>query len=209
MELQFDPEEATAALRQADCRLAAIIRQAGPFTWRPKPSQRPFEALIMSIIHQQLSGIAAASIHRRVRALYAPREGLRPEDVLETPDEDLRGAGLSRAKVASIKDLARKALDGTVPSLARLRSMGDEAIIQRLVQVRGVGRWTVEMLLIFRLGRSDVLPATDLGVRKGFKATYHLAELPAPAEILAHGEKWRPWRSVASWYLWRAAEMGG
>jgi DNA-3-methyladenine glycosylase II len=133
--------------------------------------------------------------------------GLRPEDILGAPEEALRGAGLSGAKLAALKDLAAKTADGTVPTLARLRGMADEEIVERLTQVRGIGRWTVEMLLMFRLGRPDVLPVGDFAVRKGFALAYGLDESPKPKELLEYGERWRPYRSVASWYMWRAAEL--
>jgi 3-methyladenine DNA glycosylase/8-oxoguanine DNA glycosylase len=139
--------------------------------------------------------------------LFGGKRGVTPASIVKTSDPRLRGAGLSRAKVASVKDLAEKTLDGTVPSLARLQRMDDEEILTRLVSVRGIGRWTVEMLLIFRLGRPDVLPAGDLGVRRGFMLTYRKLELPPPAELLRHGQRWRPYRSVASWYLWRSVDL--
>jgi DNA-3-methyladenine glycosylase II len=132
---------------------------------------------------------------------------LHPAAILETPDEALRAAGMSRAKVAGVKDLAAKTLDGTVPSLARLRRMDDAEIVSRLVSVRGIGVWTVEMLLMFRLGRPDVLPVSDLGVRRGFMLTYKTPEMPAARQMTEHAERWRPYRSVASWYLWRAVEL--
>jgi DNA-3-methyladenine glycosylase II len=206
-EFVFDPAEATAALSRADKKLAKIIRRAGPFTLRPEKMQSPFEALLRAIVYQQLSGKAAATIYSRVEKLYPDRKSVRPEELLESPDADLRGAGLSRAKVAAAKDLAAKTLDGTVPTLARLRKMADTEILERLVQVRGIGIWSVEMLLIFRLGRPDVLPISDLGVRRGFMLTYGHAEMPAPKHLLEQGERWRPFRSVASWYLWRAVDL--
>jgi 3-methyladenine DNA glycosylase/8-oxoguanine DNA glycosylase len=141
-----------------------------------------------------------------VLALYHPRSHPRPEDILATPDDRLRGAGLSRNKTLAVKDLAAKSLDGTVPTLARLKRLDDEEIVERLSSVRGVGRWTVEMLLIFRLGRPDVLPATDYGVRKGFQRTFRTRGLPSSAQVLKRGERWRPYRSIASWYLWRSLE---
>ena len=159
-----------------------------------------------AIIYQQLSGKAAATIHGRLLALFPDGDGLAPQPLLDAPDDLLRGAGLSRAKVAAVRDLAAKTLDGTVPPLDILKTLDDEAIIQRLTAVRGVGRWTAEMLLIFRLGRPDVLPIHDLGVRRGFQRTYGLDVLPPPKALHAHGERWRPYRSVASWYLWRAAD---
>jgi DNA-3-methyladenine glycosylase II len=166
----------------------------------------PFEALARNIIYQQLHGKAAAAIHLRVLALFGKKR-LAPQDILQASEESLLGAGLSRAKLAALKDLAAKTLDGTVPTLARLRRMPDEEIIERLTQVRGIGRWTVEMLLIFRLGRPDVLPVGDFAVRKGFSLVYGIKELPKPKELIQYGERWRPFRSVASWYMWRATEL--
>lgn len=206
MELSFDPDRAVARLRRVDRDLGGVIKKVGPFTHRPRKMQSAFQALFRAIVYQQLSGKAAATILGRVTANY-PARGFTPAAVLATPDEVFRTAGMSRAKVLSVKDLAAKTLDGTVPGLARLVKMDDEGIISRLVQVRGIGVWTVEMLLIFRLGRPDVLPVSDLGVRKGFMLTYGLKELPDAQQMLDHGELWRPYRSVASWYMWRAVEL--
>ncbi len=207
MELAFDPEEAVARLRRADRTLARVIKEAGPFTHRPEKMQSPFQALLRAIVHQQLSGKAANTILQRVTALYPAGSTLKPEAILKTPDAKLRGAGLSRGKVLAVKDLAERVLDGVVPTLARLKKMEDEEIVSRLVQVRGIGRWSVEMLLMFKLGRPDVLPTSDFGVRKGFMLTYGRRDLPTPKELLEHGECWRPFRSVASWYLWRAVDL--
>ena len=157
--------------------------------------------------HQQLNGTAATTILRRVIALYPHRRFPQPEDLLETPDEHLRGAGLSRAKTASIKDIAAKTIDGVVPTKRAITKLSDAEIIERLTAIRGVGPWTVEMLLMFTLGRPDVLPVTDFGVRKGFALTYGLSELPAPRDLLDHGERWRPHRTTAAWYLWRAVDL--
>ena len=207
MELSYDPDEAVAHLSKTDRALARVIKKAGPFTHRPEKMQSPFQALLRAIVYQQLTGKAAATILGRVFDLHPGRGALAPADLLGTSDARLRGAGLSRAKVAAVKDLAARTLDGTVPTLARLKRMSDEEILSRLVEVRGVGPWTVEMLLIFRLGRPDVLPTSDFGVRKGFMLTYRKRELPAAKELLAHGERWRPFRSVASWYMWRAVDL--
>jgi DNA-3-methyladenine glycosylase II len=174
---------------------------------RPEAVQSPFEALAESIVYQQLTGKAASTILGRVVNLFRPRRFPRPQDLLEAPDALLRKAGLSRNKTAALKDLAAKAIDGTVPPLAKLKQLSDTEIIERLTAVRGVGPWTVEMLLIFRLARPDVLPATDYGVRKGFAKLRGLRELPTPKELLEYGERWRPFRSVASWYLWRALDL--
>src|SRR5690606_6278023 len=201
----YDPVVATAALRTADRRLGRLIDTVGPMTLRAEPTQSLFAALARSIVYQQLSGRAAATIHGRVLALF-PRRRIGPAALLALTTEQLRAAGLSAAKTAALQDLAIRTLAGTVPTLGRVRRMPDEEIIERLVQVRGVGRWTVEMLLIFRLGRPDVLPVTDLGVRKGFAAVLKLDELPDAETMTRRAERWRPWRSVASWYLWRAAD---
>jgi DNA-3-methyladenine glycosylase II len=205
--LAYDPELACGHLTGADPRLGELIARAGAFTMRPAPTQSMFGALAESIIYQQLSGRAAETILRRVVALYRPRRFPRPVDILETPSERLRAAGLSTAKTEAIKDLAARTLDGTVPSLLRVRRISDEEIIERLTTVRGVGRWTVEMLLLFRLGRPDVLPLGDLGVRKGFARTFDRRALRDPLVLRRRAERWRPYRSVASWYLWRALEL--
>ena len=174
---------------------------------RPAPAHSLFQVLIRSIVYQQLTGRAAATILGRVTRLFAPKRFPTPGDLLDIAPELLRGAGLSTAKTAALRDLAARALDGTVPTLSRVRRMHDEEIIERLTAVRGVGRWTVEMLLIFKLGRPDVLPVSDLGVRKGFALTFGSRKLPAPAIMHRRGKRWRPYRSVASWYLWRALEL--
>jgi 3-methyladenine DNA glycosylase/8-oxoguanine DNA glycosylase len=207
MHLTYDPEEAVAALSKSDRQLARVIRKAGPFTHRPPRGQSPFHSLLEAIVYQQLTGKAAATIFGRVAALYPGRGGPTAAALLKTRDEKLRAAGLSRGKVLAVKDLAAKTLEGVVPALAKLKRMPDDEILERLVEVRGVGPWTVEMLLIFRLGRPDVLPASDYGVRNGFKLTYRTKDLPGPKAILAHGERWRPYRSVAAWYLWRAVDL--
>ena len=200
-------EEAHQHLSASDKRLAALIARSHRYNIEPNLKVRPFDALAESIAYQQLSGKAAATIWKRVRAIFPKRKFLDPKLVLETPDEKLRAAGLSRSKVAALKDLAAKTIEGTVPTGRALAKMTDDEIIERLIQVRGIGRWTAEMLLLFELGRPDVWPVTDYGVRKGFARLYGLKELPTPKELLAHGEKWRPHRSVAAWYLWRAAEL--
>jgi 3-methyladenine DNA glycosylase/8-oxoguanine DNA glycosylase len=205
--LGYDPVFACRYLAEADSRLGELIEQAGPFTMRPTPTQSLFAALARSIVYQQLSGKAASTILGRTIRLFAPRRFPTPSDLLEAPAERLRGAGLSAAKAAALKDLAARTLDGTVPSLAQIRRLDDEAIIERLTEVRGIGRWTVEMLLIFRLGRPDVLPLTDLGVRKGFGLTFRRGRLPEASVMLRRAERWRPYRSVVSWYLWRALEL--
>ncbi len=198
--------EALAHLSAADKTLARLIKKVGPCTLKPKRRQ-PFEALVSAVTHQQLNGVAAMTILKRVIALYPGKRFPTPKDLLATPDERLRSAGLSRAKAAALKDLADKTLSGVVPSLRAVSRMSDAELVERLTAVRGVGPWTVEMLLMFTLGRPDVLPVGDFGVRKGFAVTYGLAELPTPKQLLAHGERWRPHRTTAAWYLWRALEL--
>jgi 3-methyladenine DNA glycosylase/8-oxoguanine DNA glycosylase len=205
--LTYDPDAACRHLTAVDPRLGALIARAGAFTMRPEPTQSLFAALVESIVYQQLSGKAAETILGRVIALYRPRRFPRPVDILETSVERLRAAGLSAAKAAAVKDLASRTLEGTVPSMARVRQMSDEEIIERLTTVRGIGRWTVEMLLLFRLGRPDVLPLGDLGVRKGFARTFNRRALLDPLVLHRRAERWRHYRSVASWYLWRALDL--
>ena len=219
MPRRLDHTAALEHLSRVDRKLARIIARSGPCHLQQETTQNIFEALLESIIYQQLNGKVAATITSRVKALFPEntkrirtRRGLvdgfpSPEQILAAPEELLRSAGLSRAKMLAIRDLAAKTLDGTVPTVKETHRMSDEDLIERLDSVRGVGRWTVEMLLIFRLGRPDVLAVDDYGIRNGFAKMHKLAELPKPKELLAYGERWRPYRSVASWYMWRAAEM--
>ena len=193
-------------LRASHPRMAELIARSRRYNIMPAVSVRPFDALAESIAYQQLSGRAAATIFGRVRALYPKRKWLDPEQLLATPDEALRAAGLSRAKTAALKDLAAKTIDGTVPAGRALIRMSDDEIITRLTTVRGIGRWTVEMLLLFDLGRPDVWPVDDYGVRKGFAKTFGRRKLPTPKQLMKLGEKWRPYRSVAAWYFWRALD---
>src|SRR5436305_13083492 len=194
-------------LSTTDPRVAALIARSLRYNIKPAPLIRPFDALAESIAYQQLSGKAAATIFGRVRALYPRRKFLDPKLVLATPDEKLRACGLSRSKVAALKDLAAKTLDGTVPTGRALLRMSDEEIIERLTAVRGIGRWTVEMLLLFDLGRLDVWPVADYGVQKGFAKTFSRKTLPTAKQFQKIGEKWRPYRSVAAWYFWRALDQ--
>jgi DNA-3-methyladenine glycosylase II len=175
---------------------------------KPHRQRTPFVALVTAVTHQQLNGTAAQTILKRMLALYPGKRFPTPEDVLATPDDRLRSAGLSRAKVAAIKDIAAKTVDGVIPeSRGAISKLTNEEILERLTSVRGVGPWTVEMLLMFTLGRLDVLPATDYGVRKGFALTFGWKDLPTPKELLEYGERWRPHRTTAAWYLWRALEL--
>jgi methylated-DNA-[protein]-cysteine S-methyltransferase len=206
-QLGFDPAVAVAHLRAGDPALKRLIDATGPLRMQLKTTPSIFVALAEAIVYQQLTGKAAATIFARVCALF-PRahEGPTAEHILRVSDARLRSAGLSRPKLLALRDLARRAQAGEIPTLDEVRRMDNEAIIERLTRVRGIGRWTVEMLLIFRLGRPDVLPADDYGVRKGFMFAFKKRELPAPKDLARHGERWQPYRTVASWYLWRAAE---
>lgn len=204
--LGFDPEVAVEHLRK-DPGLARLIEAAGPFRPRLLPARNVFDALARSIVHQQLSGRAAGIIHARLATLFPNGHlGLDPRRVLRAKVESLQQAGLSGPKIAALRALAEACLRGELPSFDEMREMSDEAIVERLTAQKGIGRWTVEMLLIFRLGRPDVWPVDDLGVRKGYALAFG-TELPAPKELEALGERFRPYRSVAAWYLWRAVEI--
>lgn len=206
MKPPYDAAAARRTLLRRDPVLGGMIRRIGPCTLSLRRPAAPFPALLRAIVYQQLSGKAANTIHTHVLALFPGRAHPSPEEFLAAPEVQLRGAGLSRNKMLAARDLAAKVLDGTVPSLRRLRAMSDEDIVEHLVQVRGIGRWTAEMLLIFNLGRPDVLPLDDLGVRKGFARAFDAD--PADRDALAaRGERWGPWRSVAAWYLWRIADI--
>lgn len=200
-------------LLKKDKKLAKIITHAGPCLIKVEEIHSPFASLAEAIIYQQLHGKAAASISQRVKNLFVESPNTvastfpHPHAFLEISDETLRSAGLSRAKMLAIKDLALKASEGYIPTVEEMAALSDDELIERLTAVRGIGRWTVEMMLIFRLGRLDIMPATDYGVRKGFAYTYMKKDLPKPSELLEYGKKWKPYQSVASWYLWRACEM--
>jgi methylated-DNA-[protein]-cysteine S-methyltransferase len=209
----FDPAVALAHVRASDPKMARLIDQVGPFEMKLDQTQSLFLALAEAIVFQQLHGKAAATIFGRVRALFPAKhgsdEGISPRAILAADEEVLRSAGLSRAKTLAIKDLSRRMEEGLLPTLAEVATMDDETVIARLTPVRGIGRWTVEMLLMFRLGRPDVLPVDDYGVRKGFQVTFGPKdddELPAKDVVAARGKRWAPYRSLASWYLWRAAD---
>jgi len=201
--LDFDPNVATEHLSAADAVLARAIGEIGPFRIEPRRSS-VFVALARAIVYQRLAGRAAAAIYARVCALFPEGEPT-PKRILNASDEELRGAGLSRSKMLSLRDLARRTAGGEIPTPSQIHHMDNEAIIERLTQIRGIGRWTAEMLLIFHLGRPDVLPVDDYGVRKGFAIAYN-RDLPSPKELAAFGERWKPYRTVASWYLWRVVE---
>ncbi len=194
-------------LSKVDKTLARLIRKVGPCTIKAETRCSPYESLVRSVAYQQLNGTAAATILGRVKALFPGKRFPKPEDLIAMPDEKLRAAGLSFAKIRAVKDIAAKTLGGIVPTTKEIRKLSNEEILTRLTTIRGVGPWTVEMLLMFRLGREDVFPVTDYGVRKGYATTYKLKELPSPKELLAHGEKWRPYRTTAAWYMWRALDL--
>ncbi|HWA93386.1 MAG TPA: DNA-3-methyladenine glycosylase, partial [Terracidiphilus sp.] len=206
--------DALAHLCASDAKLANLIQKVGAFGLTLDKSPSPFESLLEAILYQQLHGKAAATIHRRVREYFGGDPS--PQALLSTPDEPLRACGVSGNKTKALHDLAAKTIDGTVPTHRAILKMSDAEIVKRLTAVRGIGQWTVEMLLIFRLGRPDVLPVTDYGVRKGFALTFmrvpksrpmEAADLPKPEVVLKRGKKWAPYRSVASWYLWRACDL--
>jgi len=198
--------EAYAHLAKNSEVMSRLIRAHGPCTIVPEASHSPFRSLVRAVAHQQLNGTAAETILGRFVALFPGKRFPTPAQLATVSDDQLRASGFSWAKIASIRDIAAKTLDGTVPTARAIKKMADEDIVKRLTAVRGVGRWTVEMLLIFKFGRPDVLPADDFGVRTGFRVAYDLSEMPKPKELLLHGECWRPHRTTAAWYLWRAAE---
>ena len=197
--------EAVAALARCDRQLAAAIKLVGPCT-RARGRGSPYEALLSAIAHQQLHGNAAAAILGRFRALYGDGRYPTPAELVATPDATLRSVGLSRAKLAAMKDVAAKTLDGTVPERRAIVRLDDAAVIARLTEVRGVGRWTAEILLMFTLNRPDVLPVDDFGIREGFRLLHGKRLQPQPRWLARYGERWAPYRSTASWYLWRYVE---
>jgi DNA-3-methyladenine glycosylase II len=205
--LQFDPSAALAHLRAADSVLASVIERVGPFAIEMHVVDSLFEALLRSIIYQQLHAKAAASIHARVLAVLERHDGIQPAAVLAAPDAGLLGAGLSRAKLAAIRDLAAKCELGVVPTIREAHALTDDELVTRLTEVRGIGPWTVHMLLIFTLGRPDVMPTGDFAIRLAFKKLYRKRRDPKPDAILKHARCWQPFRSVASWYLWRSLEL--
>ena len=203
---EFDPQAAVAYLRHVDRGMDRLIQQVGALELPVKRSRSVFEYLIRSIVYQQLSGKAAATIHARLLALF-PNRRINPERLLKMPDNRLRSAGLSRSKCLALRDLAGRAHLGELPTTRQLRGLADQEIINQLTQIRGIGPWTVQMLLIFYLGRPDVLPAGDLGVRKGYQQLRGFKILPDPDKLERAGRRWRPYRSVATWYLWRGLDM--
>src|SRR3984893_2361382 len=208
-QLPFDLAAAMAHLSAKDEKLAPLIAEMAKFEVDMTAAQSPYEALMESITYQSISGKAAATIFARVKALGTNGRPPTPEQMLKLRKQTLRKAGLSGAKVLAMKDLARKTIEGIVPTREDACKMSDEELVERLVSVRGIGAWTVEMFLIFRLGRADVLPIHDLGVKKGWSVAYGKKHMPKPQELLKFGERWRPYRTVASWYMWRAFERAG
>ncbi|WP_158752348.1 DNA-3-methyladenine glycosylase [Acidobacterium sp. S8] len=215
--VRYDAALACRELAAADPKLGELIARAGPYSVKLKSQHSPFEALLESIIYQQLHGKAAAAILKRLLTLFGEIHPS-PEHLLQASDDMLRSVGLSASKSKALRDLAAKTLDGTVPTLIQIRRMPDDEIVERLTAVRGIGKWTVEMLLMFRLGRPNVFPITDYGVRKGFSLTFKklpknkpfdATMLAKPEEMLRRGKRWEPWRSVASWYMWRACDLAG
>lgn len=203
----FDLRLAMESLAARDLRLARLMQSTEEFRTETDGTESPYEALLEAVAYQSISGKAAETIFKRVKALGAGGSAPSPEEMLKLPTRALRKAGLSGAKVLAMKDLARKTLAGVVPSRAEAEALSDEELVERLISVRGVGAWTVEMFLIFRLGRPDVLPIHDLGVQKGYALTYGKRFIPRPKELAAFGERWRPYRTVASWYMWRAVHQ--
>jgi len=205
----FDLRLAMDALAAKDPQLALLIKETEEFRIETDGSDSPYEILLEAIAYQSISGKAAATIFGRVKALSSTGRAPTPEEMLKLRKSALRKAGLSGAKALAMKDLAKKTIEGIVPTLEQAEKLSDEELVERLVSVRGIGAWTVEMFLIFRLGRPDVLPIHDLGVKKGWAVTYGKKHMPKPKELLAFGERWRPYRTVASWYMWRACQRAG
>jgi len=205
----FDLRLAMDTLAARDPQLAPLIKETQEFRIETDGADSPYETLLEAIAHQSISGKAAATIFGRIKALGSNGRPPSPEQMLKLRKRVLRRAGLSEAKALAMKDLAQKTIDGVVPTFEQAEKLSDEELVKRLVAVRGIGAWTVEMFLIFRLGRPDVLPIHDLGVKKGWSITYDKKHMPRPKELLAFGERWRPYRTVASWYMWRACQRAG
>jgi DNA-3-methyladenine glycosylase II len=207
--LSFDLAQAMSHLSSSDEKLAELILATKQFQKDLDLAQSPYEALMESIAYQSISGKAAATIFGRVKALGDAGRPPTPEKMLKLKPSALRKAGLSHAKLLAMKDLAAKTISGVVPTREQAEQLSDDELVERLVSVRGIGAWTVEMFLIFNLGRPDVLPIHDLGVKKGWSVTYGKKRMPKPKELLAFGERWRPYRTIASWYMWRSFERAG
>jgi len=193
-------------LSKHDPVLRRLIREHGKCSLKPEKRRAPFQSLVQAVAHQQLNGTAANTILTRFKKLFPGRKFPRSEDLAKVSDAQIRACGFSFAKIKAIRDIAEKALSGVIPTSREIVKLSDDAIVARLTEVRGVGRWTVEMLLIFQLGRHDVLPADDFGVRTGFRVAYKKREMPKPEELLEFGEKWKPHRTTAAWFLWCAAD---
>ena len=194
-------------LSAVDPVMRQLIREVGPCKLEPESRRSPFQSLIQAVAHQQLNGKAANTILTRFIKLFPGRKFPKPEDLANVTDEQIRACGFSFAKIKAIRDIAEKTLSGVVPTSRAIVKLSDDEIIARLTEVRGVGRWTVEMLLIFQLGREDVLPADDFGVRNGFRLAYKKREMPKPKDLLKFGACWRPHATTAAWYLWRAVDL--
>src|ERR1700726_235263 len=207
--LPFDHIAAHEHISRDDARMADVIARTGEFRFKLDECESVYESLLEAIAYQSISGKAAATIFGRIKALGANGICPTPEEMLKARISTLRKAGLSNAKALAMKDLAQKTIDGIVPTLEAARGMSDEELVERLISVRGIGPWTVEMFLIFRLGRPDVLPIHDLGVQKGWALTYRRKAIPKPKELAKFGEGWRPYRTLASWYMWRAVQLAG
>ncbi len=205
-DLSYDVRKAVRHLRRVDPKMGRLISRIGAFKMQLHGHKSPFESLLRAIFYQQLHGKAAATILGRFKERFGGGSLPFPEQILAADARGLRSVGLSRQKVAAIRDLAAKTLDGTVPSLPEVENLPDDEIIKRLTTVRGIGVWSVEMLLLSQLGRPDVLAISDFGLLKGFQIAYRKRRMPKPKELHAFGERWRPYRSVASWYLWRAVD---
>jgi DNA-3-methyladenine glycosylase II len=199
--------DALRHLRRVDPVMAQLIARVGPYVPKPERGVGAYEALVQAVAHQQLTARAAGTILGRFYALYGGSCCPEAARLVETPDAELRSCGFSRAKSAALKDIAAKSLDGTIPSRRALARMKDAAIIARLIEARGVGRWTVEMFLMFTLARPDVLPVDDYGIQNGFRIAYGKRKLPKPKALAKFGERWAPYRTTASWYLWRAVDL--
>lgn len=197
----------TTHLASSDAVMAALVAAAGPFRLKPELECTLFRALARAISHQQLHANAANAILKRFASSCGQGDFPTPEEVLAAPRRRMRAAGFSLAKIAALKDLAKKTLTGVVPERASLAEITDDEIIERITRVRGIGRWTVEMMLMFQLGRPDVLPVDDFGVRNGFRLAYGLRKMPSPRALAAYGARWHPYRSAAAWYLWRAVDL--
>jgi DNA-3-methyladenine glycosylase II len=202
----YDPATAVAHLRAQDEVLGQMMDRVGSFSLEPKPIKSLFEAMMRSIIYQQLHGNAAAAIHGRVVNGLKPHGGETPEAMMAVSNPILRAAGLSANKLLAVRALALKCQEGVVPSLKEAHKLTDMELVQRLTEVRGIGPWTVHMLLIFYLGRPDVLPTGDFSIRLAFKKLYNKRKDPTPEMLTRHARRWQPYRSVASWYLWRSLD---